>query len=231
MHALNISISTTKRLSYLNFSWWRHQMEKFSALLALCVGNSPVTREFPSQRPVTRSFDVFFGLRLIKRLSKQSSRRRWFETPLCSLWRHCNGTHVNTYINHKLVLLVRDATGVSSYGWVNFCWYVTAHTGFTKTISHCTIPLMINHINPLRSRTKWLPFCRQHFQNHFYNENCCIFIEVFFLRFQLTRSYQWFTGNMQWSKPVMANLRYMTPYDVTKAQWINTPADHVGKRY
>ena len=35
-------------------------METFSALLALCAGNSPVTGEFPSQRPVTRSFDVFF---------------------------------------------------------------------------------------------------------------------------------------------------------------------------
>ena len=41
-------------------SWWRHQMEAFSALLAFCVGNSPVTGEFPSQRPVTRSFDVIF---------------------------------------------------------------------------------------------------------------------------------------------------------------------------
>ena len=40
--------------------WWRHQMEKFSALLAFCAGNSPVTGEFPSQRPEARSFDVFF---------------------------------------------------------------------------------------------------------------------------------------------------------------------------
>ena len=47
-------------------------METFYALLAFCVGNSPVTDEFPSQRPVTRSFDVFFDLRLNKRLSKQS---------------------------------------------------------------------------------------------------------------------------------------------------------------
>ena len=47
-------------------------MEAFSALLALCVGKSPVTSEFPLQRPVTRSFDVFFGLRLNKGLSKQS---------------------------------------------------------------------------------------------------------------------------------------------------------------
>ena len=41
-------------------SWWRHQMETFSALLAICAGNSPVPGEFPAQRPVTRSFDVFF---------------------------------------------------------------------------------------------------------------------------------------------------------------------------
>ena len=59
------------------------------ALLALCTGNSPVTREFPLPMPVTRSFDVFFDLRLNQRLSKQS-RRRWFETPSRSLWHHCN---------------------------------------------------------------------------------------------------------------------------------------------
>ena len=47
-------------------------METFSALLAICVGNSSVPGEFPTQRLVTRSFDVFFDLRLNKRLSKQS---------------------------------------------------------------------------------------------------------------------------------------------------------------
>ena len=69
--------------------WWRYQMETFSALLAHCEGNSPVTSGFPSQRPVTRSFDVVFDLRLNKRLSKPS-RRRCFETPSRSLWRHRN---------------------------------------------------------------------------------------------------------------------------------------------
>ena len=64
-------------------------METFSALLGLCAGNSPVTGEFPAQTPVTRSFDVFFGLRLNKRLSKQSSGWR-FETPSRSLWRQRN---------------------------------------------------------------------------------------------------------------------------------------------
>ena len=39
-------------------------METFSSLLAICAGNSPVPGEFPAQRPVTRSFDVFFDLRL-----------------------------------------------------------------------------------------------------------------------------------------------------------------------
>ena len=62
-------------------SWWRHQIEKFSALLAICVGNSPVTGEFPAQRPVTRSFDVFFDQHLNKRLSKQSGGW-WIEMPL-----------------------------------------------------------------------------------------------------------------------------------------------------
>ena len=71
--------------------WWRHQMETFPALLAICEGNSPVTGEFPSQRPVTWSFDVFFDLRLNKRVSKRSWDW-WFETPSCILWRHCNDT-------------------------------------------------------------------------------------------------------------------------------------------
>ena len=39
-------------------------MGTFSVLLARCAGNSPVTGEFPSQRPVTQSFDFFFDLRL-----------------------------------------------------------------------------------------------------------------------------------------------------------------------
>ena len=52
-------------------------MEIFSALLAFCAGNSPVTGEFPAQRPVTRSFDVFFELRLNKRLSKLARLVIW----------------------------------------------------------------------------------------------------------------------------------------------------------
>ena len=65
-------------------------MEAFSALLAICAGNSPVLGEFPTQRPVTRIFDVFFDLRLNKQLSKQSWGW-WFETLSRRLWRQYNG--------------------------------------------------------------------------------------------------------------------------------------------
>ena len=67
-----------------HLSWWRHQMETSSALLALSAGNSSYT-----QRPVTWSFDVSFDLRLNKRLCKQSWGW-WFQTPSRTVWRHHN---------------------------------------------------------------------------------------------------------------------------------------------
>ena len=91
----NVSIGTlsTHRLSMKgnrkDKTWWRHQMETISALLAFCAENSPVPGEFPTQRPVTRSFEVSFDLRPNKRLSKQSWGW-WSETPSSSLWRHRN---------------------------------------------------------------------------------------------------------------------------------------------
>ena len=48
------------------YTWWRHQMETFSALLVHWAGNSLVTGEFPSQKPMTRSFGVLFDLRRTK---------------------------------------------------------------------------------------------------------------------------------------------------------------------
>ena len=83
------SLHTICLLSCLSQSWWRYQMETFSALLAICAGNSPVPGEFPTQRPVTRSFDVLFDLRPNKQLSKQWWGW-WFGTQSCPLWRHNN---------------------------------------------------------------------------------------------------------------------------------------------
>ena len=77
-------------------------METFSALLAICAGNSPITGEFAAQRPVARSFDVFFDLCLNKRLSKQSWCW-WFETSSRPLWRRSNVDSNNflALMNHR----------------------------------------------------------------------------------------------------------------------------------
>ena len=80
------------------------------ALLALCAGNSPVTGEFPSQRPWTRTFNVFFDLRPNKRLNKQSRR---FETPSRPLWRHCNLWNVGA-VRNRIISLYRSLMGFSS---------------------------------------------------------------------------------------------------------------------
>ena len=86
--------------------------------------------EFPTQRPVTRSFYVFFDLRLNKRLSKQSWGWR-FETPSCSLWRHCNGI------------------------WLKVEFLITIEVW-----------------------SKWLPWCRWHFQMHFLERKFVYLIEI-----------------------------------------------------
>ena len=91
-------IATIMQCFYISSqTWWRHQMETFSALLAICAGNSPVPGEFPTQRPVTRSFDIYFDL------GKQPWAW-WFETLSCSLWRHRNG--INCWAVHSLPWLV-----------------------------------------------------------------------------------------------------------------------------
>ena len=125
-------------------------METFSALLVLCEANSPVTGEFPSQRSVTRSFDLFFDLGLNNRLSKQS-KRWWFEIPLCSLWRHCkemirniggrtNIQNLKTHsVNFVFFLFLkqniydwgikRQLTGMSIFFiWINTCYHTQRHT-------------------------------------------------------------------------------------------------------
>ena len=86
-------------------------MEALSALLALCAGNSQVTSEFPTQRPVTWSFDVFFDLRLNKRLSKQLWGW-WFETLSRPLWRHCNV--INQSLNSQKASYISSSR--ASYG-------------------------------------------------------------------------------------------------------------------
>ena len=114
------------------YTRWCHEMETFSALLAICAGNSPVPGEFPTQRPVTQSFDVFFDLRPNKRLSKEWWGW-WFETPSCPLWCHCNDIPNNYGITIHLVAVVRQV------------WK------FTRFVQHCnnTIKPTTMHSNTI----------------------------------------------------------------------------------
>ena len=73
-------------------NWW-----------SLCAGNSPVPDEFPTQRPVTQSFDVFFDLRLNKQLNKQPPGW-WFETPPWSLWHQYDEHNPKRLIGYPLRL-------------------------------------------------------------------------------------------------------------------------------
>ena len=129
-----------------SFQSWRHQIEAFSALLALCVGNSPVTDEFPSQRPVTQSFDVFSYLRLNKRLSKQW-RRWWFGMASSSLWRHRNA---NRYIGtrQKVVYLQLHLMSSNWLMWwrvtVQIFVHVPVNWGYDER--HTFLECHINHI-------------------------------------------------------------------------------------
>ena len=120
-------------------------METFSALLAICEGNSPVTAEFPAQRPVTRSFDVFFDLRLNQRLSKHSWGW-WYETPLRSLWRHCNVTR-----DIPLNWSVSQTTVGTS--WIGIGSEAYLNNGFAPAIKR----LQINVYDPISTK-----FCTFH---------------------------------------------------------------------
>ena len=98
--------------------------ENISVLMAICARNPPVIGEYPSQRPLTRRFAVFFDLCLNKRLGEQWWGW-WFETPLHPLWRHCNvrhlipGNYYMSFVNYHvystknaLSFVVIDVVGV-----------------------------------------------------------------------------------------------------------------------
>ena len=157
-------------------------METFSALLAICTGNSPVPGEFPSQRPVTRSFDVFFDLCLNKRPSKQT-RGWWFETPSCPLWRHNNVSHfcgcvwggwtiIFSQLRHTdpkkagyLFLLLLCSLWweqIIGYGMelVFVCLHITSHYCYYNTDCNCRLYNVkcYNLIEIHRNVKKWLSF-------------------------------------------------------------------------
>ena len=146
----------------------------FSLIMLICVWNNSWVNngdagDFPSQRPVTRSFDVFFDLHLNKKLSKQSIRW-WFETLLRPLWRHCNGSvgvlvgHLADIISYcavcykhfisQLVCFVTDCTIVSQLLMTT----VTLLLPSSRIMRHCLWCLGIRILFLYRSEAsiEWL---------------------------------------------------------------------------
>ena len=138
--------------------------------MALCAGNSPVPGEFPALRPVTRSFDVYFDLRLNKRLSKQWWGW-WFETPSRPLWRQCNDTPQVFQLGKSKS---RKQTGLRvAHGHIfNYCWnhhftIINAYR-YNMAISFPYWSVLILHLETLNSKTestsrflcvKWDKYC------------------------------------------------------------------------
>ena len=137
-------------------------METFSTLLALCAGNSQVTSEFPAQKPETRSFHVFFDLRLNKWLIKQSSGW-WFETPSgfydAIVMVRKGSHHYTVHMFYGAEMLIKL---VSNMGHTHACVLFWFHSfvidrGFTRNI-HLWSPVSRYHhhtITPVQVKWPW----------------------------------------------------------------------------
>ena len=109
--------------------------------------------EFPTQRPATRSFDVFFDLRLNKRLSKQPWGW-WFETPLWSLWRHRNEhdkyewIHPNTMTIEIRILLLWIGRSMKYIKLLNQHKWKTVHKMIHPWNTHNTETYKLLFVQP-----------------------------------------------------------------------------------
>ena len=102
---------------------------------------------------MTRSFDVFFDLRLNKRLSKQSWSW-WFETrPSCPLWRHCNVLSRYPVMSSSLCNSFEDCAPVDEiyrcpiFKWVAVTWLKDRHQGWLAPLAHISLSAIEVHCN------------------------------------------------------------------------------------
>ena len=125
-----------------DIAWWRHQVETFSASLSFCAKISPVTGEFPAQRPVKRGFDVFFDLGLHQQLSKQC-RCQWFGTPWYSLWRHrqCYAPMSFGWLIFQMWLNNFSARRTHTVRWMQRKILVSIFWKYELYISQCNVVL------------------------------------------------------------------------------------------
>ena len=142
-------------------------METFFALLAICAGNSPASGEFPAQRPVTRSFDVFFDLCLNKRLRKQSwgwwfrRYRAHYDVIVINCRQRCPGVHELTHwgrlTRQSLVIQWLVAyTAPSHYqNHILSIWILGTNLKFKSKPKN----FLFKKMRLKMSSAKWRPFC------------------------------------------------------------------------
>ena len=106
-------------LQYYGYHMKTSSNRSIFRVTGLLCGEFTGPGEFPTQRPVARSFDVFFDLRLNKRLSKQPWGW-WCETPSRPLWRQCNELINWQFVNVSGTM----RTPISLFYCVINIWYV-----------------------------------------------------------------------------------------------------------
>ena len=109
------------------FAWWRHQKETFSALLAFCAGNSPVTGELPHKGQ--------WGATLMFFLS-----RRWYETPSLPLWRHRNEQRLEAWSTMK-----QHPVWGQRFVYSNMAKHAHTHTHIYTTTALIRLDRAIHH--------------------------------------------------------------------------------------
>ena len=143
MHAMHVAVNTNCYMIKLhNIMMKASDGNIFRVTGPLC---GEFTGEFPAQRLVTRSFDVFFDLRLNKQFSKQSWGW-WVETLSQSLWRHSNdeGAICAPIRNKISYLLCIQHRGIDVNEAPNYCtWYSESFKGAMQII--WKLSLAFNH--------------------------------------------------------------------------------------
>ena len=123
--------------------------------------NSPIPDEFPAQRPVTRSFDVFFDLRPNRWLSKQWWGW-WFETSSRHIWRHCNVIVMSTCnysCGFRAIMRAAFEAGI-------FCHFIMYHRHSRLSVWQTEIPAdslitsLVWFPSGLLGRKTWVQFVK-----------------------------------------------------------------------
>ena len=125
-------------------------METISALLAICVGNSPVSGEFRTQRPVMLNFDVFFDLRLnngwVNNGEAGDLRRYRAHSDVNVMWQHPSPKVIpftksnGRFFSDTGINMMPSSNFQTKLG--RFIEYMLVVISYKKYIDFCYLPVM-----------------------------------------------------------------------------------------